>query len=127
SKFLPVAAAWVTPPTPRRPIDSNCVRLIGLPREMGFWIANVIGHPAYQAMLARRAAGSALPRLRLLELRALRVPEPPKDVEGFVAEWTSASDDLAVATSDVHALQAKVDAFVEADSPRPPAPRTWQF
>jgi hypothetical protein len=94
---------------------------------MGFWIANVIGHPTYQAMLARRAAGSVLPRLRLLELRALRVPEPPKDTERLVAEWTSATHDLAAATSDVRALQAKVDAFVEADSPRSPTPIKRQF
>lgn len=126
SKFLPVSAAWVTPPTPRRPVDSNCVRVIGLSQEMGFWVANVIGHSSYQSMLTGRAAGSVLPRIGLRELRELRIPNPPSGLEAFVTEWTAASRDLTTALSDIRALQAMVNAYVEADSPAP-ASVTWQF
>ena len=117
SKFLPVSAAWVSQSTPRRPSDANCVRVIGLASDQGFWIANVLEHPTYQQMLARRASAATIPRVGLRDLRALRVPETPLGIGGLTAEWTRASRDLTAAREGIRALQDEVNTWVELDEP----------
>ncbi len=124
SKFLPVDAAWVAPSTARRPIDANCVRVVGLQDETGFWIANVFEQPAYQTFLARRGSGAALPRLGLRDLRALRVPVPPCGLAGLVLDWSKASRRRASADQELRRLRHEVNAWAVADAPALPDPRT---
>ena len=127
SKFLPVSAAWVSRSTPRRPIDANCVRVIGLEGDQGFWIANVLEHPTYRQMLARQASGATIPRVGLRGLRALRVPETPPGVEALSGEWTRGSRDLAAAREDLRDLQAEVDAWIDLEAPPEPGALEPQF
>lgn len=127
SKFLPVSAAWVSRSTPRRPIDANCVRVIGLAGDQGFWIAHVLEHPTYQQMLARLASAATIPRVGLRDLRALRVPETPPGLGELTAEWTRATRALLVAQEDVQALQAQVNAWIDLDEPPPPRALEPQF
>ncbi len=127
SKFLPVDAAWVAPITPRRPVDANCARVIGLHAEAGFWVANVLEHPAYQESLARRAAGAVLPRIGLRDLRALRVPSPPAGLKALVVDWSRASRSRAAARLDVRRLRAEVNDRIAEDAPSPPDPRAPRF
>lgn len=127
SKFLPVAVAWVTGATPRRPIDANCVRVIGLPAEWGFWIANVLEHPAYQETLARQAASAAVPRLGLRDLRALRVPNKPVGLDRLATQWTRASHERSLVHHEVQALQAEVNGWVDLAEPPTPTSLTPAF
>lgn len=121
SKFLPVSAAWVSRSTPRRPIDANCVRVIGLAGDQGFWIANVLEHPTYQQMLARLASAATIPRVGLRDLRVLRVPETPPGIGGLTAEWTQASRALTSAREEIRVLQDEVNAWIELDEPPSPS------
>ncbi len=127
SKFLPVDAAWVAPVTPRRPVDANCARIIGLQAEVGFWVANVFEHPTYQRSLARRAAGAALPRIGLRDLRALRVPSPAAGLKVLVRDWSHASRRRATAWLDVRRLRAEVNDRIAEDAPSPPDQRAPRF
>ena len=127
SKFFPVDAAWVAPVTPRRPVDANCARVIGLQDEVGFWVANVLEHPAYQQSLARRVAGAALPRIGLRDLRTLRIPSPPTGLKALVLDWSQASRSRAGARLDVRRLRAEVNDRVDEDGPSPPNQRAPHF
>ena len=120
SKFLPVSAAWVSPSTPRRPIDANCVRVIGLSSDQGFWMTHVLEHPTYQQMLARQTAAAIIPRVGLRDLRALRIPAMPFGIGGLTAEWTRTCRALTAAREDIRELQDEVNSWIELDEP--PAP-----
>lgn len=117
SKFLPPRAAWVTASTARRPIDQNCVRLIGLEQEYGFWVANVLEHPYYQGLLAKRSASSMIPRLGLRDLRSLRVPETPVEARALAERWSHAEEELSVAEGRLVSLQEEVEEYVKAETP----------
>lgn len=117
SKFLPLRAAWVSMSTPRRSIDSNCVRIIGLSREMGFWVANVLEHPVYQDLFLRGTAASVIPRLGLRDLKRLRVPQPPPEVGGWVARWSDALDGLHSALGEVKDLQSQAEELARMEMP----------
>ena len=127
SKFLPVDAAWVAPVTSRRPVDANCARVIGLQDEVGFWVANVLEHPAYQGSLARRVAGATLPRIGLRDLRTLRVPSPPIGLKALVLDWSHASRSRAGVRLDMRRLRAEVNDRVDEDGPSPPNQRAPRF
>jgi hypothetical protein len=117
SKFLPPRAAWVTSSTSRRPIDQNCVRVIGLEQGDGFWVANVLEHPYYQELLARRSASSVVPRLGLGDLKSLRVPEVPMEAKALAERWSQATEELFAAEDGLVGLQEEVETHVAAETP----------
>ncbi len=117
SKFLPPRAAWVTASTSRRPIDQNCVRVIGLEQADGFWVANVLEHPYYQELLARHSASSVVPRLGLGDLKSLRVPEVPMEAKKLAEQWSQATEELVAAEDGLVTLQKDVETHVAAEAP----------
>jgi hypothetical protein len=127
SKFLPVRASWVTPSTTRRGVDANCVRIVGLGREEGFWIANVIEHPHYQEVLGRRAASSTIRRLGLRDLKELRVPNMPDQVPALAQEWLDATNAEAGSADEIRDISQEIAEDVLADLPEPTDERVPQF
>lgn len=127
SKFLPLSAAWVSPTTPRRPVDANCLRIIGLHDEDGFWLANVLEHPYYQALTTRLAAGSALPRLGQRDLRELKIPATPTEMKALVAEWTVVQEVLAKTRQTLEQLRSDVNEWIEDSAPTIPESPTPVF
>lgn len=121
SKFLPPKAAWVTSSTSRRPIDQNCIRIIGLKQAEGFWVANVLEHPNFQELLAKRSVPSVIPRLGLGDLKSLRVPKTPVEAEDLAERWSQATEKLFAAEDGLVNLQDEVEAYVAAETPPFPA------
>jgi hypothetical protein len=103
------------------------VRVIGLPGADGLWIANVVEHDAYQTMLAHRAAGATVPRMGLRDLRALRVPETPPEMEYLAVKWSQAARSYLEARDELHTLQGEVETWVAAESPAAPDPHEPRF
>lgn len=116
SKFLPPRAAWVTTSTSRRPIDQNCVRLIGLASHDGFWVAHVLEHPFYQQLLAHRAASSALPRLGLRDLKSLRIPETPPNIRILAEQWNEICERISSTEKALTSLQQEVEDVVVTEA-----------
>jgi len=117
SKCLPPKAAWVTSSTSRRPIDQNCIRIVGLKQAEGFWVANVLEHPNFQELLAKRSTSSFIPRLGLGDLKSLRVPETPVEAEGLAEGWSQATEKLFAAEDRLATLQEEVETYVATEAP----------
>ncbi len=83
TRLGPIRTAWITQATQRRPVDSNCLCLSGLPPEWGFWLSRILVHPDFP-----KSFPSPQSRLSIRRLKSIRVPPPPPQVE-FLAEHFS--------------------------------------
>lgn len=112
SKFLPLRAAWVTQETPRHPVDSNCIRIVGLDVAHGFWITAVLNHPTVREAWAQHARGATIPRIGLKDLKGFQVPELPNEGGRFAELWLGLESERAKAWKKLDALLDRAEELV---------------
>ena len=128
SKFLPVRAAMVTQETPRFPVDSNCVRIVGLEENVAFWVAAVMNHPTLREAWTRQAGSSrALPRLGVRDIKSLRIPRVPSGVISLACEWLHFETQRSRALDRISRFREQVQDLVRELAPPLPSDNQATF
>jgi hypothetical protein len=81
NKLVPIRAVLITSRTYRHPVDANCLIIRGLDRATAAWVAFCLNQPAYEAYLTQHQGLAMLPRASLRELRQLRLPDRPPEMQ----------------------------------------------
>ncbi|MCU0565338.1 MAG: hypothetical protein MUF49_01920 [Oculatellaceae cyanobacterium Prado106] len=81
NKLVPIRAVLVTSRAYRHPVDANCLIIRGLDQATAAWVAFCLNQPAYEAYLTQHQGLAVLPRASLRELRQLRLPDRPPEMQ----------------------------------------------
>ena len=117
SKFMPLRAAWVTQETPRYPVDSNCIRIVGLDVTYGFWVTAVLNHPTVREAWVQHTKGATIPRIGLKDLRGFQVPELPDEGVRLAELWLGLESDRVKAWNKIDVLLARAEELVSEVKP----------
>jgi hypothetical protein len=115
NKLMPIRAVLITDRVYRHPVDANCLIIRGLERTMAVWVAFCLNQPAYEAYLTQRQGLAVLPRVSLGELRQLRVPDRPQEMQKLGERFWDLQNQWLESEEALVRCMKEVEALVEQD------------